>query len=1219
MLWLITMTSYTFHISLFDLASLGVIFVGLTFALQLWFYRGVARNANRYLSLVLVVMVLWMTRVLAIDLRLAIYQPGWDRLPTQFLLALGPLIYFYVLKKTQPGYKLRRKDLLHFGPLLLEQAALVVEIIEGGRTGAATYTTSAFQWLNPVLQLLIFISIIIYLYYSHRLIQKFYRLKAPVLMDRSLLEFRWLDRLLGATALLWLLWISYTAVDYFGYHNQLGPHIYYPVYISFAVIIIWTAAAAFLRPQAGLSAQPPATAKPAPAVELREKAAWLKKAMEAGRYYQDPELSLGSLAAKLDLTAHELSRIINTVLKKSLSDFINEYRVQHVISNLQDPAYDHITFLGIAYAAGFNSKATFNRSFKEVTGSTPLEYKRRMEKDVSYHNMRRAARSARLISNHNTTPTWSEMKLSRNSMLKNYLKISLRYLMRQKEYTLINTLGLAVSVTCCLLIMLFVRSELSYDAFHSKADRLYRVWQREKASNVTSDNVFTSLAMVPAIKSTFPEIESASHVQAFSPIVKIGASSFKENMDLVDPDFFRIFDFKVIACNAKNPLSLDNDIVLTAATAKKYFGNANPIGKSIEVQLQDDKVLFTVSAIVDDAPETSSIKFNALLPFSAAKHLYPEGAFKNWFSVFTESYILLRPGVDASALERKFPQMMKQQLGEDYGKEEFTIHLQPIKDIHLDTSLPSGNQPTSEPKYSYILGSIGLLILIVACINFITLSIGQSTKRAMEVGVRKALGAARKQLVFQFWGEAFLVVLISVAIGIVLALILVEPFNNIVNRQLAFHFDLFFVAFCLLVIAVVALVSGIYPALILSGFNPVEVLKGKLNLKTGSNWLRQGLVIGQFVASIVMMIGTVVIGRQMDYMQQKDLGYKKEQVIVVETNKNMVLGQPVANAFRAELNKYPTVISSSVSLYSMAEIPWIHLDYKDNHGQIRDFLYNSVDANFVPTMGIKIVSGRNFAQDNTMDVAGTALVNETFIKTFNITDPIGKKLPGPFPQIIVGVMKDFNYESLHGKIQPLILSGEAKALMKFANDVNVNAPPQPRISVRLSAGSLSSNIDLLKKAWAVAAPGQDLDYNFLDDTIAAQYRQEQRSSLVVRIASGLSVFIACMGLFGLATITVARRVKEIGVRKVLGAGVGTIVQLLSVDFVKLVLIAAIIASPIAWWAMTNWLKDFDYRISVGWWIFILAGGSAIFIALATVSYHSIRAALVNPVKSLRSE
>jgi putative ABC transport system permease protein len=659
--------------------------------------------------------------------------------------------------------------------------------------------------------------------------------------------------------------------------------------------------------------------------------------------------------------------------------------------------------------------------------------------------------------------------------------------------------------------------------------------------------------------------------------------------------------------------------VLTAPTAKKYFGDGNPIGKNIEVQLQDTKVLFTVSAVINQMPETSSITFNALIPFANAKYLFGERMFKNWFNIFTESWVMLKPGVDPIALQKKFPQMVKQQLGADYGTEEYNAYLQPIKDIHLNTSLPAGNHAISDPKYSYILGSIGLLILIVACINFITLSIGQSTKRAMEVGVRKALGAERRQLIFQFWGEAFLVVLISVAIGVFLASALINPFNAVINRTLVLHADLFFVMFCLLIIGVIAIISGIYPALILSGFKPVEVLKGKLNLKTGGVWLRQGLVVGQFVTSIIMIIGTLVIGQQMNYLQSKDLGYKKNQVVVIETDKTMKAGLPMAALFRAELNKFPQVISSAVSLYSMAETPWIQLDYKDNKNQVRDFQYNSVDANFVPTMGLKLASGRNFVENNTIDVAGTAIVNETFVKAFNITDPIGKKLPGPFPQVIVGVVKDFNFESLHTKIRPLILSGEPNALMKYANDVNISSPPQPRISVQLRPGNLTANINLLKRAWANVAPGVDFNFHFLDDTIAAQYRQEQRTSLIVQIASGLSIFIACMGLFGLATLAVVKRIKEIGIRKVMGASVMSIVKLLSVDFVLLVFIAAIIASPIAWWAMNSWLKDFDYRISVNWWVFVLAGGAAMLVALITVSFHAVKAALVNPVKSLRSE
>lgn len=806
-------------------------------------------------------------------------------------------------------------------------------------------------------------------------------------------------------------------------------------------------------------------------------------------------------------------------------------------------------------------------------------------------------------------------------MIRNYLKISFRYLQRNKEYTVINILGLAVSITCCILIMLFVRSELSFDTFHSKADRLYRVWQREKYDGKTSDNVNTPLPLADALESTYSQVEAATRVIAMNPIVKIGQTSFVEKMDIVDPAFFKMFDFKLIEGNKEKPLPLDNSVLLTPVLAKKYFGSRDALGKNIEIQLGDDKVLFTVSGIVQEAPEASSIKYHMLIPYNrmTALHQLSPRVLKNWFNVIGETYVMLKPGINSADLEKKFPLMMKQQLGTDFGKEDFTIHLQPVRNIHLNTSLPAGNEPISDPKYSYVLATIGLLILIVACVNFVTLSIGQSTKRALEVGVRKALGAERRQLIFQFWGEAFIVVILSVLVGLGLARLFLEPFDALVSRQLELRFDLFVVLFCVLIAGVIALISGVYPALILSGFNPVDVLKGRFNIKGGQGWLRQGLVVGQFVASIIMIIGTVVIGQQMRYMQTKDLGYKKNQVVVVQTNKPRKAGLPLAQLYRNELMKHSQVLNASVSFFSFAEIPWVQLGYADEKKQYKTFQYNAVDANFVPAMGIKILSGRNFETGNTSDVAGAVLVNETFVKAFNLKDPIGKKMPGRYPQQIVGVVKDFNFESLHTKIQPLVMSVDPDSLIKHSDDVMFNAPPQPRISIQLKPGNLADNIHMLKQSWARVAPGQDFDFQFLDETIAAQYKQEQRTNIIVQIASALSIFIACMGLFGLATLSVVRRIKEIGIRKVLGASVGSIVRLLSVDFLVLVLIAAIVAAPIAWWAMSTWLQDFTYRISINWWVFLLAGLAAALVALATVSYHAIRAALVNPVKSLKTE
>ena len=563
--------------------------------------------------------------------------------------------------------------------------------------------------------------------------------------------------------------------------------------------------------------------------------------------------------------------------------------------------------------------------------------------------------------------------------------------------------------------------------------------------------------------------------------------------------------------------------------------------------------------------------------------------------------------------------MMKQQLGEDYTEGGFLLYFQPITKIHLDTVLPAGIEPTSNSKYSYILATIGMLILLVACINFITLSIGRSSTRAMEVGVRKVMGAQRRQLIRQFWGEAFLLTLISVLVGLLLSSILVEPFNRLIQRQLSIEFDLTFISFALIIIGLIGLVAGIYPAIILSGFNPVEVLKGKLRMKGNKGWLHQSLIIGQFVASIAMIICTIAIGEQMKYLQSKDLGYSRDQVIVVPTNKRFTEGYKLAELYTTELKKHNVVEAVTTSLYSFAQTPWVELGYTDDKRVYREFQYNSVDPEFIPAMKMKMAAGRSFDKSNPADVGGSAIVNEAFVAAYGIKEPVGKKLPGRFDQQIIGVVKDFHFESLHTKIRPLMLTILPDSIFRRSENMNIAAPMQPRVSVRLQSGNTANNIAILKAAWKKVAPGQDFEYNFLDETIASQYEAEQRTSSIVKIASALSIFIACMGLFGLATLTVVRRTKEIGIRKVLGATIPGIVGLLSKDFVRLIIIAALVAFPLAWWAMNNWLQDFEYRTTISWWVYMLAGIVALLIALITVSLQATKAAISNPVKSLRTE
>ncbi|MEP6712338.1 MAG: ABC transporter permease [Ferruginibacter sp.] len=803
-------------------------------------------------------------------------------------------------------------------------------------------------------------------------------------------------------------------------------------------------------------------------------------------------------------------------------------------------------------------------------------------------------------------------------MLKNYLKVAIRYLLRYKSYTAINILGLAVGITCCMLIMLFVKSELSYDKFHSKANRIYRVWQHEKSEGQEFINTVTPLSMAGVMQQNFGEIESSCRVFAFNRLVKVGANSFNEDIRMVDSTFFRQFNFKLLLGDKNNPFPTSNSIIITEETAKKYFANSNAVGKQMEIELGDDKVLFTVSGVAEKNPEESSIRYRLLIPYSNAKYMFGSNAFRSWFNVQSETYLLLRENVKVAELVNKFPSMIKTYLGEDYKQGAFMLGLQPITSIHLDTSLPIGNEAISSPKYSYILSTIGILLLLVACINFITLSIGRSASRALEVGVRKVMGAERQQLIRQFWGEAFLLTVVSVVIGMIAAFILVKPFNRLISRNLSFHPDSSFIVFIIGLIIVIALIAGIYPAIILSGFKTVEVLKGKLKTK-GTSWLRQSLVVGQFVTSIAMIVCTMIIGEQMKYLQTKNLGYNKDQVIVVPTNKSSKDGLKLAQLYHAELLKHPEVTDAAVSLYSFNETPWIGLGITDDKKVYHNFQFNAVLPEFIKTMGIQIKEGRSFAADDPADFTSSALVNEAFVEEFGLINPVGKKLPGTFDQQIIGVVKDFNYESLHTKIKPLMMVVMPDSVFRRTENINFNAPPQPRLSVRMKTGSTTANVAVLEKAWKAIAPSQDFEFKFLDDSIAAQYESEKRTNSIVKIASFLSIFIACMGLFGLVTLAVVRRTKEIGIRKVLGAGVGTIVVIISRDFIKLVLLAFIIASPIAWWAMNKWLQDFAFRVDIGWWVFVSVGFIALLIAAITVSLQAIKAAVSNPVKSLRTE
>ena len=804
-------------------------------------------------------------------------------------------------------------------------------------------------------------------------------------------------------------------------------------------------------------------------------------------------------------------------------------------------------------------------------------------------------------------------------MIKNYFKVAFRYLSKHKGYTFINVLGLSVSIATCILIMLFVRSELSFDRFHSKSDRLYRAWLEEHYEGQVFTNTVTPIPLGPVLQANLPEVESSCRIAGLAPLIKYGNNTFTASIDMVDSSFFDLFDFNLKEGNKRTVFQNANSLIITEKASKKFFGKESPLNKNLELQLGDDKVLFTVTGVAQDLPLESSIQFEMLIPFSNAHYIWSEKTrTAAWSNVAVESYVLLKKDVSVKTANAKIPSVMQPLVTKNYKPGEYNVRLQPLTDVHLNSDLPSGIQPTSDPKYSYILGTIGILILLIACINFVTLSIGRSTTRALEVGVRKVLGAERQQLVRQFWGEGLLLSIMSLIIGVGLSIVCLKGFNQLANRELAMHFDLFTVLFCIVLILVIGFIAGVYPAIVLSAFKPIQVLKGRLKTGNSMGLFRKGLIVGQFVASIVMMIGTITIGRQLHYLQNKDLGYNKQHIIIVSTNKKRAEGNSLAGLFKTAIEKNPMVTGASTSLYSMAETGWMNLGYKDDKNVFRQFKFNAVDADFVNTMNLKLVAGRAFSKDNPAD-SNSILVNESLVKEYGWKDPIGQKLPGKYDERIIGVVKDFHLDDLHTPIKPAVLALKPDSIFRHSSDVSYGFAPQPRISVRFAGGNLKDEVEFLRSAWKSVAGDQDFEFKFLDDALAASYEQEQRLGNIVKYASFLSIFIACMGLFGLATLVVVRRTKEIGIRKVLGANTGTIVTMLSKDFVILVLVASLIAFPLAWWALNKWLQDFAYRINISWWIFIAAAVLALVVALLTVSAQAIKAALMNPVKSLRTE
>lgn len=806
-------------------------------------------------------------------------------------------------------------------------------------------------------------------------------------------------------------------------------------------------------------------------------------------------------------------------------------------------------------------------------------------------------------------------------MLQNYFKIAWRNLLRNRAFSAINIIGLAIGLASCMLISLYVLDELSFDRYNEKADQIVRVIFKGTMQGGKINEAHVMPPTAQTLKADYPEVLEATRLrQAGAPTVIISDKQYTgDYMAFVDSNFFQVFTLPLLKGDKKTALAEPNTLVLTKKISETYFGNQDPIGKVII--FKGSKTPFKVTGLIDRVPENSHFHYEIFASMSS----FEDSKSPSWMISEFFTYLVLQKGYDYKKLEGKLPQtvdkymgpQLKQAMGVTMAEfrksgNNIGLYLQPLTDIHLHSDFGYDLGNNGDIKYVYIFGVVAIIMLIIACINFMNLSTASASKRAREVGVRKVMGSQKKELIGQFLLESILLFSIALIFAIVIGIIALPLFNELSGKNLNMQFSQIssFLPQLLLFGLIIGIMAGSYPAFFLSSFKPISVLKGKVTTEKGSISLRSGLVVVQFFISITLIIGTTVVYKQLKYIQNKKLGYNKEQVLVLPDAWALGKNQ---NAFKQELLRDQRVVSISSSSYIPAG-PSYNNNYMvypdDKNTQLVKTLRYDVDASYIPTLGMEMAAGRNFSKDFGNDSSGVIL-NETAAAMLgwknnaldhSITNTNNEGNKGTFR--VIGVVKDFHFKSMHEKITPLVM-----VLSKDAGTM----------IVKLQAKDVSGLLAQMERKWNEFKPEAPFSYSFLDERFNNTYQAEQKTGLILGIFAGLTIFVACLGLFGLATFTAQQRTKEIGVRKVLGASVGSIVVLLSSEFLKLVGIALVIASPAAWYIMTEWLQDFEYKISIEWSVFGLAGLLAVAVALLTISYQSIKTALIDPVKSIRME
>jgi len=799
-------------------------------------------------------------------------------------------------------------------------------------------------------------------------------------------------------------------------------------------------------------------------------------------------------------------------------------------------------------------------------------------------------------------------------MIRNYLLTGFRNLVKHRFYSIINVAGLGLGIAACLLLVSWITHELSYDRFHRGADHIYRSSLEYSFGGQTAKTSVSPTALLPALQKNFAEVEAGVRIYnptSWSPyIIKNKDKVFQEEkFYYADSTFFEIFSFDLIEGDPQTALKKPNSIILTSSTANKYFGNENPIGKSLEV----NNDVYTITGLLKDLPTNTIIDLDFVASFSSIR----QSKELIWWSANYETYVRLAPSTDVKALTEKTEALVKKEVGSelsnpgDYVRYNFLR----LPDIYLKSDMSEWVK-VSDIKYIYIFGAVAFLVLLIACINYINLATARASDRAKEVGIRKVVGAMRNQLFLQFTGESLIITFLSLAVGFLIVRLAIPAFNDIAGKAFAANivFSPWFVSISVIISFVIALAAGAYPALAITSFKPVTVLKGNFKTSRKGIWLRQGLVVFQFCISTVLVIGTLVVVKQLDYLQQKKLGYSKDNTLVIPSDKKT---KDVYEQLRTELLRTGAALNVGRSTESPTSIAGgysINIEGASN-GPGMIVTATSVDQEFIPTLGMELLAGRNFtdvdirnAASDTTSSSFSFIINESAMKELGlgVERAIGLRvnMNGRKGEII-GIVKDFHFAPLHKKIGPLVLFDEA--------DIFNN------IFIRIGSGDAMNSIAKIKAIYSELVSHRPFEYDFIDQQYASMYDNEQRMGKINTVFSFLAIVIACLGLLGLVSFSAAQKTKEIGIRKVLGATSSSIVMLITKDFTRLVIIALVLGFPIAYWIMGKWLSDFAYKTDIGIWPVLISSVLCLVIAFGAASYQAVKAALINPADTLRNE